>query len=321
MFRGVMMNQSKKITDGALLTAVYIVLLLIVIFVPFIITFGIFILPIPFIIYASRYDFKPSLIMLLVAIALSFIFATVVSLPITLLVGIGGVTIGTMIHRNVSAYETWARGTLGFIIGMILVVLLLQFIAGVNIYNEMDVMIEDWITMTSSVVDQIGLDEEAKAQLEQFEQQMYQFKDLLPSSIAIVSILFAFLSQWLSYKVINRIENKQLSFPPFKHLNLPVSVIWIYFISLIVSLIGLDQDSGLYVVIFNVLALMTVLIAIQGFSFIFFYADHKKIHRAVPISIVVISLLIPFLFMFLIRIIGIIDLGFSLKARLANGKQ
>jgi len=315
------MNYSKKITEGALLTAVYIVLLLVVIFVPFIFTFGVFILPIPFIIYASRHNWKPSLMMLLTAILLSLIFATVISLPITLLVGIGGIVIGSAIHQKLSSYETWARGTIGFIIGMVLVILILQFVADVNIYNEMDVVIEDSIAMTKSIISQLGLEQDVELQFDLIEEQMYAFKDLLPSSIALFSILFAFISQWVSYKIINRLDQKQLSFPPFKNFNFPNSLIWIYFFALIFSFVDLDPTSSLYLIVYNALTVSTVLIAIQGFSFVFFYAEHKKIHKAAPISIVIVSLLLPFIFLFLIRIIGIIDLGFSLKARLSNGNN
>ncbi len=315
------MNQSKKITDGALLTAVYIVLLLMAVFVPFIITFGIFVLPVPFVIYAARHGWKPTILMLLTTTLLTMVFATVVSLPVTLLAGIGGIFIGTALNKNLGAYEVWARGSVGFIFGMILVLLIVQFVADINIYQEMDVIIQDSIAMTRSITEQIGLNANSEAQLKLIEEQMYTFKDLLPSSIAIASIFLAFLSQWVSFKVINRIENKKLQFPPFKNFNLPIAVIWIYFLAFILSFIDLGTDSGLYLVVLNVVALTMILISIQGYSFVFFYADFKKMHKAIPITLVVFTLLIPQLFMFLIRIIGIIDLGFSLKARLVSSNE
>src|SRR5690606_7630054 len=128
-------------------------------------------------------------------------------------------------------------------------------------------------------------------QMKLFEEQMNSFKDLLPSSIAIISMFFAFLSQWLSYKIMNRIENKKLAFSPFKNLNFPIAIIWFYLFAMIIALVDLDTSSGLYLVVVNVLALTTVFITIQGYSFIFFYADHKKIHKAVPITIMIISLI------------------------------
>src|SRR5699024_8170703 len=110
---------------------------------------------------------------------------------------LGGIMIGTSIHNNLRAYETWARGTLGFIIGMIVVFAILQFVAGINIYDQIDVAIDDSIAMAQTIMDQVGLNENADEQMKLIEDQMYMFKDILPSSIALFSILFAFISQWL----------------------------------------------------------------------------------------------------------------------------
>lgn len=316
------MEQSRKITEGALLIGIYVVLLLIVMFIPIIGFFGIFALPIPFIIYATKHGPVPAIIMFIAAILLSMVFATIISLPLTLFAGIGGIFVGTCIHKKLTPYETLARGSLGFILGFVLIILALQFLLNINIYQEIDLSIQEMMNMSKFMIEQMGLnDENTSTQLKLIEDQLNSFKDLLPSSIAIVSMLFAFISQWLSYKIINRIERKKLGFPPFKNLNFPIAIIWFYFFAVMFSLVELDTNSGLYLVVANVLALITVFITIQGYSFIFFYADHKKLHKAVPISILIISLIIPFLFMFIIRIIGIIDLGFSLKKRLANSSN
>lgn len=314
------MNQSKKITEGALLTAIFIVLLFLVLFVPIIGTIGLFALPIPFIIYASKHGFTPALLMLTVAIAISFMIATAASLPFTIFAGIGGIFIGVAIHRNLSPYETLARGSLGFIVGFLLIILALQFLLNINIYYEIDKLITESMNMIRTFIEQTGVGT-SEEQIKLFEDQMNLYKDLLPSSIAIVSLFFAFISQWLSYKILNRMGNVKRAFPPFKNLNFPVAIIWFYFFALILSLVELDPSSGLYLVVQNTLALLTVFVAIQGFSFIFFYADHKKAHKAVPITILIVTLIIPFLFMFIVRIIGIIDLGFSLKERIANSEN
>src|SRR5699024_12097613 len=85
ILRGVKMNKSKQLTEGALLTAVYIVLLLIVFFIPVLQLVGIFVLPVLFSIYAAHHGWKPSIIMAFVALFLSAIFATILSLPMIFL--------------------------------------------------------------------------------------------------------------------------------------------------------------------------------------------------------------------------------------------
>ncbi|WP_163969294.1 YybS family protein [Oceanobacillus halotolerans] len=312
------MNASKKLTDGALLTGIYIVLLLISTFVPVISIFSIFLLPIPFIIYASKYDWKPSFLMLTVATILSLIFATIFSLPMTILAGLGGIMIGIAIHHNISPYETWARGTVGFIAGLLFVFLFSQVIFQVNWMEELDQTIQESMEMSRSTLEQFGLGEQTEEQFEIIEEQMMFIKDLVPFAIAVIAIILALVSQWFSYKILNRIENRQLAFPPFRQLRMPISLIWIYFFALILSFFSLEPSSTLYLGVTNVLMLAGMFMTIQGFSFIFFYAHHKKISKALPIGIVVATVLLPFVLLYLVRLVGIIDIGFGLRDRIAK---
>lgn len=312
------MNKSKKITDGALLTSAYIVLLLVTAFIPLLGTFTFFALPIPFAIYAAKHHWQSAVIMFLAAGLLSSIFATIFSLPMTLLAGFGGIMLGTAMYQKRTAYETWARGAIGFVIGLIGVFLIIQLAFNINIYDEIDMVMEEAINLSQSIFNQMGLEEAGEEQLTLLEEQMMLFKDILPGLMAMISIGMAFIAQWLSYKIMNRLERTTFTFPPFKSLNLPISLFWIYFTVMIASFFVTDQESGLYIVIINAVILAMILLTIQGFSFVFFYADHKNMSKAIPIAVVIISFIIPGIFLLLIRILGIIDLGFSLKERIAS---
>src|SRR5690625_3795116 len=130
------MNNSKQITDGALLAAIFIILLLIGIFTPFIFILILFVLPIPFVIYTARHGWKPALLMFAVTLLFSFIIIPIASIPLTILTGIGGIMIGTAIYQDRSAYETWARGTIGFVVGILFVFLFTQFVLNVSRSEE-----------------------------------------------------------------------------------------------------------------------------------------------------------------------------------------
>src|SRR5699024_526177 len=292
ILRGVKMNKSKQLTEGALLTAVYIVLLLIVFFIPVLQLVGIFVLPVPFAIYAAHHGWKPSIVMAFVALLLTAMFVTFVSLPITLLSAIVCIVIGKGMHRKKYAYDTWARGNVAYVVGFVLILAMLQFVFSIIIFDEINLVIDEMMATLNSITSQLQLGTDVESQLELIEEQMRQFPDLLPSTMVIMSIIYALITQWVSYKVINRLNRENYSFPPFKQLNFTPAIIWLY-----------------------------ILLIIQGFSFIFFIADYKKIHKAVPIGAVVVTLLIPFIFMFLIEITGIIDLGISLKKRISESKS
>lgn len=213
-----------------------------------------------------------------------------------------------------------ARGTLGFIIGLLFIFAFSQVVFSVNLVNELKVIITDSMDMSASIMEQFG----ASGQTEQMEelllQQVNMLIELLPVGLALTAIVLAFLSQWISYKFINRLEKKQLRFPPFRNLRFPTSILWIYFFALFISFFDLNPAGIYYTAVHNLLALTGLLMALQGFSFIFLYTYHKKITKAVPIFIVVITLLFPTFLLYFVRILGIIDIGFRLRERLTSKK-
>jgi len=314
------MNQSKQMTDGALFTGIFILLLLMARFIPAFIVIAIFLLPIPFVLYTFKYSWKPSLLMLAAAILFTLFFETSVTLPLTVLVGIAGILIGTAIHQGLSPYETWGRGAIGFIAGLLFVVLFIQLVLQINWLEEIDIMVNDSMEMSQEIMGQYGITDQTQAQ-ELLKDQIELMQDLFPVVLALIAIVFAFLTQWVSYKLINRLENRQFRFPPFRSLRFPVVIIWVYFVALLFTFIDLDPNSVFYLAVINIFTLTGVLMTIQGLSFIFFYANYKKWSKAIPILSVVLTLLLPFLLLYFVRIIGIIDLGFGLRDRIAQRKK
>lgn len=314
------MNQSKKITDGALMVGLFVIIMFITLLVPIISILGLLFMPVPFVIYASKYNFKPSLLVLAATMALSMLFATIFTFPLVVLMGFGGIMIGTSIHKKVSAYETWARGAFGFAIGLLLIFVISQTVFQVQWVDELDGMITESMEMSTNLFKEFGMKEQAEEAQTMIHDQVDLLKNLLPVAIAIIAIIQAFISQWISYKVINRLERRKLHFPSFRNLQFPVALVWIYFFALILSLLNSDPSSTFYIAAQNVLLLTGLLIAIQGLSFIFFFAHHKKMSKAIPILSVILTIIFPMLLLYLVRILGIIDLGFKLRDHLNKKK-
>lgn len=315
------MLHSKKITEGALLAAVYAVILLISIFVPFIFIFGLFILPIPFVYYTYRHHLQASLVMFAVTLLISFIIIPPLSIPITIFSGLGGIMIGLAIMKKVSPYETWARGTIGFIAGFLFIFLYTHFVLDINWAHEIDLVVEESLEISQQFTEQIGLGDQAEEQMQVLQEQLSMLKNLIPVTISIASIIIAFITQWLSYQIINRMEQKTLRFPPFRELKLPTPLIWFYFFAIIVMLFETNLDSTLYIVSYNVFLIAGFFMALQGFSFVFFYAHHKWKSNVLPITSIILAIIFPFFVLYLIRILGIIDIGFGLKERISKQQK
>lgn len=310
------MNQSKRLTDGALLLAIYTILLLIVTYIPIpilsLVTF--FLLPVPFILYAARYDYKPSIIVFIIAIILTLMFASVFSLATPIIVGLGGIMIGSAIYKNKEPFETLGRGTFGFIIGLLFFYIYTQLLLDINWIQDIKQMVTESMEMSRGLFEQVGLGTELDVE-EMIQEYINYITNLLPMFLVLSALVFAFISQWVGYKIINRLEKMELKFPPFRSIQFPTSFIWIYLGALIFSLILTDTSSMFYIAVQNIVMIISVFLTIQGFSFIFFYTHHKKLSKSIPIIAIVLTFIMPIL-IDLVRIIGIVDIGFKLREQI-----
>lgn len=310
------MNQSKQLTDGALMAGVFIVLVLIAAFIPFVSLIASVLLPIPFIIYAYRYNWRPSLLLLVVISLLTILFATFISLPLAIIPGLGGMMIGVAMHKQLTPYETWARGTVGFIFGFLFTYIFAQLVMDINLMQVYEQMIQQSFDQTKHFFKQFGMGSDVDEQMKLFEKQLPLIMNLFPMLLVIGALFMAFLSQWIGYKVMNRLEKKTFRFPPFRQLTFPVTIIWLYFIALLISFMNLNPEGYVAISTQNIMNLLGFFMTIQGVSFIFFFAYKKKLSKTLPIIVTIfIVLLSPFLIP-LVRILGIIDLGFRLRERI-----
>lgn len=311
------MNQSKRLTEGAIFSAIFIALMLASL-IPILSLFIIILLPLPFVLYAARHGLKPGLLVLTVTSFLTIILFTVLSLPLTLTVGIGGLLIGHGIYKKRNAYETWAYGTLGFIAGILLAITIMQVMLNINFMAELEKMGTMQMESYISIMDSFGLSGEgSEVDLEEvFTQQIEIMINLVPAFLVFLAIGSAFLVQWMSYKIINRIENKKLYFPPFRKLRLPISVLWLYLLVIITSFFDITPSGIFYIGLQNALLILEMLLVIQGFSFIFYFSHHKKWSRTIPVVSVVLTIVFPIFLLYFVRILGIIDIGLNLRDRL-----
>src|SRR5699024_8144288 len=141
---------------------------------------------------------------------------------------IGGIVIGNGMHRKKNAYDTWARGTVAYVVGFVLILAMLQFVFSINIFDEINLVIDELMATLNSITSKLQFGTDVESQLEILEEQMRQFPDLLPSTRLIMTIIYALITQWVNYKVINRLNRENYSFPPFTQLNFPPAIIWLY---------------------------------------------------------------------------------------------
>lgn len=301
-----------------MLGGIYLVLLLIAIFVPVISLLVILAMPVPIILYWIRHGFKSGIYFSAAILLVSFV-GTFAGFLLTIPIVIGAAATGYTLHQKQSTYEALLKGTVGYALGFTIYLAGAQFISGINIIELIQDSYQNTIQTVQSEMDTVGMTV-SEAQWEQFDATFDYVLVLIPTMIAVSSLLYGFISQWLAHQIHNRQSKQRILYPPFRRFNLPVIVLFIYFIGSFARWFEMDQNGWLYPIVTNVAELAGILLVLQGFSFFFYFAYQRKLPKVLPILAVVISVLFGPILLYLVRILGIIDVGFRLRERMGSKK-
>ncbi|MGO4889040.1 YybS family protein [Anaerobacillus sp. MEB173] len=307
------MRETRKLTEGAIIAALFAIILFLTLYVPIVGSIVIWLLPIPFIIYVLRHGLKSGLSLLVVTFFVSFIIGGVIVLPLTFLFGTGGIVVGELYRRKKNAFTVLLGGSLTYMANLILYFagsIVLFDIHPIRAIQEM--MLQSVQTAENML---IGIGQENTDQLESFITLIERIDDLTPSMIILTGVTFALIIQLIAKIVVTRLGHDVEGFKPFRNWMFPKSFLWYYLIVTLFVIFGVEEGTSLYLIVWNLFPILELIMTIQGLSLIFFYCHHKQIAKALPISIVIAGFIFPFV-LYLVRILGIIDLGFDLRKRM-----
>jgi uncharacterized protein YybS (DUF2232 family) len=313
------LNNGRKIAEGGALLALYTILLFITVQFPFIGFLTFFFLPVPFILVAIKQPLRWSFGFLFAACLLSFLFGTIFSIPMALITGLTGIAIGYLLKKEQSTIIIFIASVLVFLVGTLAFYGISVWFLKVNYIEESMNMLKASMDTSMEMLEAIG-----QSPTEEVRKSIYTTIDmvnnLLPSLFVVSSAIMVILIFLAAKPILKRFSDKSLKWPPFKDLTFPKSLLWYYLITMILALVVNQTDSSyFYMVISNVLFILQLCMLLQGYSFIFYWVYLKEWSKAMPIIIIAVSFLIPLL-QSIIRLLGIIDLGFPLRQNIVKKK-
>ncbi|NRG43866.1 YybS family protein [Bacillus sp. CRN 9] len=311
------MKNVHKLTEGAVLLAVFTVLLLMSLYIPVLGVLLTFVLPLPFILFAAKNKRSDSIVFFIAGLLFSLIVGTVISIPITLAFGLTGLVIGDFIREKKERSATFIGGTLTFLVVSILIYAAMNVLFNINFVEEMTKVMDESIEMSRSVVDSIGAGAADTEELfNQLETAMKTMETLIPSILVMMSLSTAFIIQLIAFPIVKRFGVEVTKWNSFADLTFPKSILWYYLITIFATLMmNPEEGTFWYMALLNLSFILQMLMVIQGLSFVFFFSRLKGWPKAAPVIILILTVFMP-IFLYIIRILGIIDIGFDLRKRL-----
>lgn len=311
------MKNTKFITEGAALLAIYAMLLLISMYVPILGTVVTFALPLPFILLTIRYRLSNAFIVFTAALFITVIVSQPMNLVKTTMFGLIGIVLGYMYKKRKKPVETLMAGTLAYLIGIMLIYVASIKFFNIDLMKQMQNMFNESMAQSEKIVTAAGMPI-SKEQKELFAQFNDVLQTLFPSLLVMVSVCFSWITVMISGSVLKKLKHEVTLLPKFKDIQLPKSIIWYYVIFiLLATFIKVEPTSYLHMVFSNLYVIFALLLVLQGLTFIAFLAHRKGFTKGVPIISFIVCMFIPMMFP-LVTILGIIDLGISLRSKIGE---
>ena len=311
------MKNTKFITEGAALLAIYAMLLLISMYVPILGAVVTFALPLPFILLTIRYKISNAFVIFTAALFITVIVSQPMNLVKTIMFGLIGIVLGHMYKKQKKPVEILMAGTLAYLIGIMLIYVASIKFFNVDLMKQMQNMFNESMAQSEKIVTAAGMPI-SKEQKELFAQFNDVLQTFFPSLLVMVSVCCSWITVMISGSVLRKLKHDVIHWPKFKDIQLPKSIVWYYVIFILLStFIKVEPTSYLHMVFSNLYVIFALLLVLQGLTFIAFLAHSKGFTKGVPIISFIVCMFIPMLFP-LVTILGIIDLGISLRSKIGG---
>ncbi|WP_088072053.1 YybS family protein [Gottfriedia luciferensis] len=301
------MKSTRFITEGAVLLAIYSVLLLMITYVPFLSLILTFLMPLPFIVFSLKYSIKESLLLCCVAIGITMVITSATVIPSTLMFSTIGIALGYLIKNERSKGEILITSTFLYLIHIVLIYLLAKTLFNMDIVKDMMNSMTDAIEKSKEMYSSLGVKPNQNG-LDDLLAVIKLIPTLFPTLLLMFSFTLAFLTQLVTFPLIKRFGYKTPKFKPFREFRLPAGFMWFFLIVMIISFFKLKQGSFFNVAVINVTYVLQVLVIVQGYASIFYFSYLKQFSKAVPIIIMIASLIIQPL-IYIVLLIGIVSIG------------
>ncbi|MFJ7935424.1 YybS family protein [Sporosarcina sp. NPDC096371] len=310
-----MQDNARKITYGAMMIALFAIMLAVSLYVPLLGSIAMLFIPLPIILYRLRYDRTSSLLVTATGIVLSLLIGGIILVPVAFLYGLLGFVIGETVKTGKTKLYTLMATGLTLLITTMTMYVASVFLFGINVIDEFFKVIDKAREQMTSYMEKFGglpkdYDKMLDAQIE-----LYQ--TTIPSMFIIAVFILAFIYVALNLEVTRRLGNKVQKFPPFREMKLPMMTVILYGIVLLLTLfVAPEPGTSFYLISINATMILRFLFLLQGISLVHHFMHVMKLPKALTVVSTVFALLLSPI----TTMLGILDTGTSIRAWIRKDK-
>ncbi|NYF25557.1 YybS family protein [Sporosarcina sp. JAI121] len=311
-----MQDNARKITYGAMMIALFAVLLAVSLYTPLIGNITMFFIPLPIILYRLKYDRASSLLMAAAGIMLSMLIGGILLLPFAFIHGIIGFVVGETVRMGKTKFYIFMATGLTLLLTTIVMYVGAVLLFGFNMIDELLTIMEDSQEQVKSMMARYGSLPDNYDEV--ISSTFLAYQNTIPSIFMMSVFMLAFIILTLNLGVAKRLKFEVPKFPPFREMKLPVITVILYGAILLISLLmEMQPGTNLYLITGNATVILRFLFLLQGISFIHYYMNEMKSPKVVTVIATIFALLLTPV----TTLIGILDTGANIRAWVKKDKS
>lgn len=285
----------KPLVEGALLSAITILLALISIYIPLLGLLASFIWPVPIILLGIRHGLKISILATLVSGLIIGMFSEPLQ-AFTVVFGFGliGVAIGYAFRKNYTPSAIMGIG-IGFsLLSKVILIVGTLLIMGLNPVTQQLTLMQQSFTQALGFYRKMGIPAEQLRQMESMVSQLTTLVSFgLPVILVMASVMDTFLNFAVARLVLRKLGHKIADLPPFSRWQIPRYSVLGYLLAMLIFFIDRTPGSLPFIISLNLQLAFNALFLVQGLSVAAFYLQKYNVNKALRVFIFLLLLMNP----------------------------
>ncbi|AYO32098.1 DUF2232 domain-containing protein [Biomaibacter acetigenes] len=289
---------TRSMVEGAMLSAITIIISIIALYVPVLGIFASLIWPVPIVILGIRHGLRTSILSTAVAgIAVAMFQGPAQAFNVVLGFGLLGVVMGWAIRRKYSPYKVLFIGSAASLVSEVALIVMTIYIMGFNpMKMELSAM-KDSIALVGNMYKNMGVSPETVKQIVDSYGKLLDFFTLaIPALLVMSSVVSAFLNYQVTKLILSRLGQKLEDFTPFWLWKLPDYTVFFFLLGVLMNLLEYYWPAGVLKSIgINLQLIFGFSFLIEGLSLVTYYMGRfnlAKILRVLFIFLVFFNPLI-----------------------------
>ncbi len=308
-------TNTRALVEGALLSAITIIISLFALYVPILGVFASLIWPVPIIILGIRHGIKTSVMATVVAgIVVTMFEGPAQAIIVVLGFGLIGICMGWAIRKKYAPFQVLAISGVASLISKIVLILVSLYIIGINpISQEISIMRES-LSAINNLYSGMGVNPDTvRSVTDNFNKMIDMIAVAVPAILVLASIFDAFLNYMLTKVILSRLGQQIAGLTPFWLWKLPSYTVFLFLLGMLMTMMETYWPVGvLKTVGFNLQMVFFFTFLVEGFSLITYYMGKYNVSKVLRVIIVFLIFFNPVISQ-IISWAGMFDILFNFR--------